>query len=62
MTQQQLENALDDLAANWRKAPHLSNDFCEGSRYGELKDALKKRFGISKQIEAVNGSTDYQVV
>ena len=62
MTQKQLEDALHDLAARWRKEPHLSNDYREGVRYGEIRDALESRFGVARQIKAVNHATDYQVV
>ncbi|WP_148612146.1 hypothetical protein [Aeromonas sobria] len=62
MTQKQLEVALDKIAAEWRKAPYLSNDFSEGVRYGEIRNALKERFGISKEIIAIDGPTDYHAV
>lgn len=62
MTQKELEDSLDDLAARWRKEPYLSNDYNEGVRYGEIREALKDRFGISKVIKALNGATDYYAV
>ncbi|MFA6051629.1 MAG: hypothetical protein WC762_03470 [Methylobacter sp.] len=62
MTQQELENALKQVAANWRGRPYLSNDYSEGLRYGELRDALQDRFGITMKIKAVNHSIDYWAV
>lgn len=62
MTQIELEQALDDLAARWRKDPYLSNEYADGVRYSELQEALKARFGVSKRIEAIGNPTNYQVV
>ena len=63
MTQQELENALEGLAQRWRNEPYLSNEWSDGVRYGELKDALKDRFKVEKQIRAVGENTvNYQVV
>lgn len=62
MTQQELESALDNLALRWSKEPFLSNDYNEGRRYGELRGALKRRYGVSKIIEPRNEARDYFVV
>lgn len=61
MTEHELMESLKCLAANWRAAPHLSNDYSEGARYEELKEELKERFGVSVIIEKDSHSTDYHV-
>ena len=62
MTQNELEQALVDLAGRWRVDPYLSNDGSEAKRYQELVFALKNRFSVTKAIHSAGGSTDYQVV
>jgi hypothetical protein len=63
MTQQELLDKLERMAANWREKPHLSNDYAESQEYGELVRELKDRYSVSVGIEAVGkDSTNYQVV
>lgn len=62
MTLQDLSDAMDDLAARWRKNPYLSNEYSDSMRYVEIQGALKYRFGVSKRIEAIDGPTNYHVV
>ena len=39
----QLIQKLEELAAEWRASPHLSNDYDNGVRYGELLDEVRRR-------------------
>ena len=61
-TEQELIAALKGLAERWRKEPHLSNDFSEGVRYGEIKNALASRFEVEVDISADSHATDYQMI
>ena len=60
MSEQELRAALADLADRWTKTPHLSNDYSEGMRAGELRRALKDRFGVDLRIEDV-GAANYRL-
>jgi hypothetical protein len=61
MSADELSEALEQLAENWRKEPYLSNDHSEGLRYNELIRALKERFDQHVHIVAEADSTDYRV-
>lgn len=59
MTEIEPLNALKQLAWNWCDKPHLKDDWSEGTRYGELRLALKDRFGVEVHVLPVGGSTNY---
>ena len=62
LTCEELKTKLRELAKAWKDEPHLSNDYSEGVRFGELKEALEDRCKETCKIRAIDKSTDYEAV
>ena len=62
LTCEELKTKLRELAKAWKDEPHLSNDYSEEVRFGELKEALENRCKETCTITAIDNPTDYQAV
>jgi hypothetical protein len=60
MTQHELVGKIFDIAAEWRKNPHLSGDSAEIAGYHNARAALKARFGLDLAIKGEKHATDYR--
>jgi hypothetical protein len=60
MTEQELVGKIYDIAAEWRKDPHLSTDSAEIAKYHHVRVSLKTRFGLDLAIKGEKHATDYR--
>ena len=60
MTFQEVLQEASKMAERWRNAPHISNDYLDGLKYGQLVERAKS-LGQKLEIRADQNPTDYQV-